>query len=258
MVPISYEDRYRGKNGGNGGNGGNAGEPGIIIDENTSYGTGGDGGNGGNGGSSGDYWNSIGSYWRLRGGHGGHGGNGGNGVAKFTAGQGGNGGSAGATKNSGNYGFLTTNFNHDANNGVYAVAGNSGSKGVECFSETEYEGHTYYLMTGTLSWDEAKLFAENLGGHLAVVTTSGENDILKQMFIGSEITGCWLGAENTSGEWKWVTGEEFSYTSWYTGEPNCTDGIEFYMGYSKGEENNWNDYSLSNSSVTGFIIEIER
>lgn len=38
----------------------------------------------------------------------------------------------------------------------------------------EFNGHTYKFFSGSLTWAEAKQFCEDLGGHLATITSSEE------------------------------------------------------------------------------------
>jgi hypothetical protein len=45
-------------------------------------------------------------------------------------------------------------------------------------SQTNYNGHSYYRSTGSMSWTNAKAACENMGGHLATVSNSAENTFL--------------------------------------------------------------------------------
>ena len=122
-----------------------------------------------------------------------------------------------------------------------------------------YNGHSYYLVAEPMRWDEAKVYAEEMGGYLIVITSKAENNVVKQLQDASGIIVCWLGAEKTSGQWRWVTGEAFVYQCWYPGEPNNAEGIEFYLGRSLGDIDNvkWNDFPIDDSTIQGFIIEID-
>jgi hypothetical protein len=45
-------------------------------------------------------------------------------------------------------------------------------------SQTNYNGHSYYRSTGSMTWTDAKIACENMGGHLATVSNAAENNFL--------------------------------------------------------------------------------
>jgi hypothetical protein len=45
-------------------------------------------------------------------------------------------------------------------------------------SQTNYNGHSYYRSTGSMTWTDAKTACENMGGHLATVSNTAENNFL--------------------------------------------------------------------------------
>ena len=45
-------------------------------------------------------------------------------------------------------------------------------------SQTNYNGHSYYRSTGSMTWTSAKTACENMGGHLATVSNEAENNFL--------------------------------------------------------------------------------
>jgi len=45
-------------------------------------------------------------------------------------------------------------------------------------SQTNYNGHSYYRSTGSMTWTAAKAACENMGGHLATVSNAAENNFL--------------------------------------------------------------------------------
>ncbi len=45
-------------------------------------------------------------------------------------------------------------------------------------SQTNYNGHSYYRSTGSMTWTAAKAACENMGGHLATVSSLAENNFL--------------------------------------------------------------------------------
>ena len=98
-----------------------------------------------------------------------------------------------------------------------------------------------------LTWDEHKKRATEMGGDLACITNSIENEQVRRI-AGGEIVwvgGIRKGCDNGPGpdHWKWSNGKEWSYTNWRAGEPN---------NYSEHDENRvmlwengeWNDASL--------------
>ncbi len=123
----------------------------------------------------------------------------------------------------------------------------------EPVNSVEYNGHTYELYLNRLSWHNAKLKCEELGGHLATITSEEEQEIVTTLADGK---GAYLGATNENGTWEWITGEEFSYTNWVSGEPNNKGHLsENYLGvYSEG---GWNDFDYINQNVNGFICEYD-
>ena len=45
-------------------------------------------------------------------------------------------------------------------------------------SQTNYNGHSYYRSTGSMTWTDAKTACENMSGHLATVSNAAENNFL--------------------------------------------------------------------------------
>jgi len=122
----------------------------------------------------------------------------------------------------------------------------------------DYNGHKYYLILADMSWTEAQEWCKNHNGYLATVTSKKEWEKIKNLLAENNASCCWLGAENTSGSWKWVTGEKFSYTDWYTGQPDCANGNEFYLGTYEGSRMYsylWNDFTDKSDLVGCFICE---
>ena len=105
------------------------------------------------------------------------------------------------------------------------------------------EGHT---------WESAKLAAESMSyfgvqGHLAVVTSQGEQDFISANLNLPDIglVQYWLGgyqpagSPEPSGEWAWVTGEPWVYENWHSGEPNNSGGAENSLAFWYNDT--WND-----------------
>ncbi|WP_339268972.1 S-layer homology domain-containing protein [Paenibacillus sp. FSL K6-1330] len=154
----------------------------------------------------------------------------------------------------------------------------------------EANGHFYKYVDkkASITWDVAKADAESSEyfgreGYLVTITNDQENTFVKEKTLGIG----WLGAKDIerdastpkkNGDWRWVTGPEglenggqgtkfyqgytgsgkdLLYTNWDAGEPNDHSGTEF-VAHIFGPGNKagkWNDYSPTNPSVTGYIVE---
>lgn len=126
---------------------------------------------------------------------------------------------------------------------------------AESFSAPEsavrYDGHLYQLYYLNMDWERAETFFERNGGHLATITSQEENDFLYNYLVSLGSTSAFFGAtdQEQEGSWKWVTGEEFSYSNWHNNEPNNQDGTEHYaMFYSTYLDGTWNDGQTDLSS----------
>ena len=129
-----------------------------------------------------------------------------------------------------------------------------------------YQGHAYKVYKGVVDWNTAKAACEKLGGHLATVGSALENAYISTL-IGDERNkpGYWLGGyrdNDTSTEWKWVTGEPFTYTNWQCPEVNPGyENQELYLemwnarlGY---QWNDLGDHNYKNDWIQGYVCEWE-
>jgi hypothetical protein len=115
-------------------------------------------------------------------------------------------------------------------------------------SQNNYNGHSYYRSTGSMTWTAAKQACINMGGHLVTSTSLAENNFLFSLWPSG-----WIGLtdELVEGQWKWVTGETYSWSYWNSGEPNNA-GNEDYIQFVGGGR--WND--LPNTSLP-YVLEFE-
>ena len=105
----------------------------------------------------------------------------------------------------------------------------------------------YRYIPEKMTWNEHKKRAAEMGGHLACITNSTDNEQVRRI-AGGEIV--WVGGIRKdcgngpgSDYWKWSNEKKWSYTNWRAGEPN---------NYTKHDENRvmlwengeWNDASL--------------
>jgi len=109
--------------------------------------------------------------------------------------------------------------------------------------------HVLVVLREIEAGDAAKL-AEAGGGHLMVPALRDEAEWLAEQLIPvSADDGLWLGATRHDVEWKWTTGEPWSFALWDQGYPKRVgDGLIVLPG--KG----WRDADPSHAA-SGFIIE---
>lgn len=104
-----------------------------------------------------------------------------------------------------------------------------------------YDEHEYKLFSSAKTFPEAKADCEARGGHLVTITSGAENNFVSSLAGTNTI---WLGLTDSEaygaseGNWKWVTGESFTYSHWNSGEPNNLYDEDFVNMYSNGY---WND-----------------
>ena len=124
----------------------------------------------------------------------------------------------------------------------------SDGDGLTDFEEINGFANTYKQINGSFTWAAAKADAESKGGYLATITSSSEKNAVEQV----RTQNSWLGASDveSEGNWKWVTGEPWSYTSWNNGEPNGGTGENYLLTWTSN--GNWND---SGSSGNPYILE---
>lgn len=95
-------------------------------------------------------------------------------------------------------------------------------------------GHYYqaWHAPAGISWTAAQAIAVSPGGHLATISSAGENTFVYGVATGPGTAGMWqtlppggtygpwLGGVLSGGVWGWISGEPFGFTNWDPGEPN--------------------------------------
>ena len=141
-------------------------------------------------------------------------------------------------------------------------------------------GNYYEYVASAVTWGNANAAAAGMSylgmsGHLATVTSAGENAFLVSLIAAPTtfFTGSWLGGtSNNANVWTWAVGPEsgqaFSYTNWNSVEPN-NPPAGLYMnigvtGPNGGTIGKWFDASGGNPSaiggpdpVIGYFVEYE-
>ncbi len=117
--------------------------------------------------------------------------------------------------------------------------------GVEDTLSQETVTHRYTVIQAQMTWDEARLYCESRGGHLATILDQEQFDTIAALLEEHGITQAWIGASdlNSSKGYQWITDDPFSFAVWALGEPNHTNGIEHYlmMYYKEDQGWVWND-----------------
>jgi len=133
-------------------------------------------------------------------------------------------------------------------------------------------------VAGNIHWVDANTAAEDrsyngLSGHLATITSPEEQDFIISNLGGSALLNeYWLGgyqppgSPEPGGNWRWVTGEPWSYTNWAPTEPTDSydghtpsiprgsdeEALQFHRG--TGEWNDNDEYDMQ----PGYIVEYEQ
>ena len=129
----------------------------------------------------------------------------------------------------------------------------------------------YDLIVADVSWTEANAACENRGGHLVTITSQEEMDEVVKKARAANTDFVWIGAYiDDANQPCWVTGEDFSYSAWYPGEPSHSDADGTKEKYvelwhiKKDDSWSWNDerdWPLENSDVSymsgrmGYVCE---
>ena len=127
-----------------------------------------------------------------------------------------------------------------------------------------FNGHYYRVYNEDSDWFLANQRCRSLGGYLVCITSKEESD-----FIDDIVTRCgnkdyyWTGGiKNKSGNWQWVTGEQFNFQNWSTKHYNTLNNthnamiIDFYDVLNiKWDSTEATGGMSANRSKFGFICE---
>ena len=126
-------------------------------------------------------------------------------------------------------------------------------------ASTFYNGHLYILYdVQTGCWDQANEMCNTWGGHLVTINSAQEQAVVYELAKKSSKSYCKIGAKaNASRQWSWVTGENFSYANWKSGQPDNYNGMEFYAEMDIKAGGTWNDCANVRYGDVCFIVEHE-
>jgi Domain of Unknown Function (DUF1080)/Lectin C-type domain len=125
---------------------------------------------------------------------------------------------------------------------------------------TEFCSKFYKVFPQQLTWHEARLKCQELGGKLAVVKSVEENWFMTSLIKNQGVAATWLGAtdERVEGRWVWVDGESMRYTNWSPvgGQPNNKKGLEHYLIMMVAHDGKWSDQPNNSVETSpGFICQ---
>ena len=142
---------------------------------------------------------------------------------------------------------------------IFSIGGLCQATMIQWRIEDGGNGHWYERIDTLMTWNDAEIYAESLGGYLATVTSKAENDFLWNAFVQDGPTFCMLGGFQPPGTpepdtgWQWVTGEEWKYTNWGIGQPDDAHGGQDYLSF--WYDNTWDDNYLNNVNFPS-IVEV--
>ena len=140
------------------------------------------------------------------------------------------------------------------------------------FARDPRTGHVYEAVPVTLNWYDAEREAvarthEGVTGHLAAITSAGENEFIRTALPEAVAGSYWLGAfrairgGTARDGWHWVTGEPFEYANWLRGGPNDYFGEDGLQYWAHPDSALWNDIDRTSGFepwVKGFLVEYTR
>lgn len=121
-----------------------------------------------------------------------------------------------------------------------------------------FQGHRYMRYELAMTWNDARDYCEQLGGHLATITSEEEQNTVGALVCLGGKNAYWLGANRLSGAWEWITGEPMAYTHWHVGQP---DGSGDYMDMFSAQTPDWDssfwdDTGAAGDTTGGFTSEV--
>ena len=131
------------------------------------------------------------------------------------------------------------------------------AKTLEPVATADWNGHTYHVYDESMTWEEAKQYCENAGGHLATITSAEEQNAINSSLYKGSKNGYWLGGVRSSASsFVWINGESMNFTYWDNYQPDNEDNVEdklMLYNYRGSRLGKWND--LKNEGVKDVVVE---
>ncbi|MEB2311807.1 MAG: C-type lectin domain-containing protein [Polyangiaceae bacterium] len=116
-----------------------------------------------------------------------------------------------------------------------------------------YGGHAYAFCGtdsgGTLNWAAASASCQTYGGHLATVSSYGENAFLEGLST-SAYRNAWIGLYRSASNcaWRWADAEPVTFTDWGSGQPDGACGTDDCAQLWSSVNFHWDDSPWCTSS----------
>ncbi len=138
---------------------------------------------------------------------------------------------------------------------VLLAPGVTGANASAIFGSSEYD----VIAAEGITWTAANTAANAAGWHLAAIGGAAENTFVESLLSTAHASRShyWIGATDLAveGTWVWVDGTPFTFTDWWSGEPNNV-GNEDYLAYDlRSGAWAWNDAPNAAGGVRGYVIE---
>ena len=94
-----------------------------------------------------------------------------------------------------------------------------------------FAGHVYAVFEGEYHWFDAYELCEDMGGHLATITSKHEQAVIDYL-MNSELRtmgAYWIGGIRLSDGFHWITEEPFEYQNWKSGQPNFNRDNQYFI-----------------------------
>ena len=113
------------------------------------------------------------------------------------------------------------------------------------------EDSIYTLFDMSITYDEAESVCKLMGGHLAVITSEQEQEIINEITQNGSYDKYYIGlSDKESGVYRWANGEEYDYTNLVGASRSSFTAVVV------NADGTWQE-TVSDKRQTGFICEIE-
>jgi len=117
-----------------------------------------------------------------------------------------------------------------------------------------FDDHWYKIYLGCVKWSFAYEKCKEMGGYLACVNTREENTFIMSLYPQGHL---WLGGIRGDDGWRWINGENMTFSNWSYNEPNnnATNSAFFLKNDEHGR---WFDVGSGDTNIQGFACEWDK